>query len=101
MNYKIDVNIAEDHTMLTQGLKEAINRSDVAHVSRTFSTSMSTFIVLLAIFIFGGESIQGFVFALLVGVVVGTYSSMCVAPGIAYDIQMAQERRRERKALAK
>ena len=38
MNYKIDVNIAEDHTMLTQGLKEAINRSDVAHVSRTFST---------------------------------------------------------------
>ncbi len=38
MNYKIDINIAEDHTMLTQGIKEAINRSDMAHVSRTFST---------------------------------------------------------------
>ena len=78
-------------------INEAIN----ATLSRTFSTSMSTFVVLLAIFCFGGETIRGFVFALLIGVIVGTYSSMCVAPMIAKDIQDAQQRRRERKALSK
>jgi len=75
-----------------------INGAINSTLSRTFSTSMSTFVVLLAIFCFGGESIRGFVFALLVGVIVGTYSSMCVAPNIAYEIQKAQDRRREKKA---
>ena len=74
-------------------INDAIN----ATLSRTFSTSMSTLVVLLAIFIFGGESIRGFIFALLVGVLVGTYSSMCIAPQIAYDIQKAQERRQANK----
>ncbi|MBU8891464.1 MAG: protein translocase subunit SecDF [Bacteroidales bacterium] len=54
-------------------------------LSRTFSTSLSTFIVLLTIFIFGGEVIRGFVFALLVGVVVGTYSSLFIATPVVYD----------------
>ena len=54
---------------------------------RTFSTSLSTFIVLLAIFLFGGTSIKGFTFALMVGVVVGTYSSLFIATPIAYDTQ--------------
>ncbi|MCQ2346612.1 MAG: protein translocase subunit SecDF [Paludibacteraceae bacterium] len=75
-------------------INDAINST----LSRTFSTSMSTFVVLLAIFCFGGESIRGFVFALLIGVIVGTYSSMCVAPNIAYEIQNAQDRRRAKKA---
>ena len=52
---------------------------------RTFSTSLSTFVVLLAIFLFGGATIRGFTFALLVGVVVGTYSSIFIATPIAYD----------------
>ena len=67
-------------------------------LSRTFSTSMSTFVVLLAIFCFGGETIRGFVFALLIGVIVGTYSSLCVATPLAYDIQEAIARRKEKKA---
>ncbi|WP_299582369.1 protein translocase subunit SecDF [uncultured Sunxiuqinia sp.] len=54
---------------------------------RTFSTSLSTFVVLLAIFLFGGTSIQGFTFALLVGVVIGTYSSLFIATPISYDTQ--------------
>lgn len=54
-------------------------------LSRTFNTSASTFIVLLAIFIFGGEAIQGFVFALLIGIVVGTYSSLFIATPIVFD----------------
>ena len=78
-------------------INDAIN----ATLSRTFSTSMSTFVVLLAIFCFGGETIRGFVFALLMGIIVGTFSSMCIAPNIAYEIQTAQQRRREKKALNK
>jgi SecD/SecF fusion protein len=54
-------------------------------LSRTFSTSLSTFLVLLTIFILGGEVIRGFVFALLVGVVVGTYSSLFIATPVVYD----------------
>lgn len=54
-------------------------------LSRTFSTSMSTFFVLLTIFIFGGEVIRGFTFALLVGVVVGTYSSLFIATPVVFD----------------
>ncbi len=54
-------------------------------LSRTFSTSLSTFVVLLAIFIFGGEAIQGFIFALMVGIVVGTYSSLFIATPVVYD----------------
>jgi SecD/SecF fusion protein len=63
---------------------------------RTFSTSLSTFVVLLAIFLFGGATIRGFTFALLVGVVVGTYSSLFIATPIAHDT-----RNRVAKAVAK
>ena len=65
--------------------KEIMNLAMNSTLSRTFSTSLSTFVVLLAIFIFGGEVIRGFAFALLVGVVVGTYSSVFIASPIVYD----------------
>ena len=74
-----------------------INNAINATLSRTFSTSMSTLVVLLAIFCFGGETIRGFVFALLIGVLVGTYSSIGIAPMISHDIQEAIQRRRENK----
>lgn len=80
-----------------QNMNDALNHT----LSRTFSTSISTLVVLLAIFCFGGETIRGFVFALLMGVIVGTYSTLCIATPLAYDIQMAQQRRRERKELKK
>ncbi|MGF1587544.1 MAG: protein translocase subunit SecF, partial [Bacteroidales bacterium] len=66
-------------------------RSDIYNLalnstlSRTFSTSLSTFFVLLAIFLFGGEVIRGFIFALLIGVVVGTYSSLFIATPVVFD----------------
>jgi len=66
--------------------EEVINRSLNSTLSRTINTSLSTFFVLLMIFIFGGEMIRGFVFALMVGVVVGTYSSLCVATPIVVDL---------------
>lgn len=65
--------------------KETMNQALNSTISRTFSTSLSTFFVLLSIFIFGGEVIRGFTFALLVGVVVGTYSSLFIATPVAYD----------------
>jgi len=55
-------------------------------LSRTFSTSLSTFVVLLAIFIFGGVGIRGFIFAMMIGVVVGTYSSLFIASPVVYDL---------------
>ncbi len=54
-------------------------------LSRTFSTSLSTMFVLLAIFLFGGEVIRGFIFALLMGVIVGTYSSLFISTPVVFD----------------
>ncbi len=68
-----------------RGRTEILNLALNSTVSRTFSTSLSTFVVLLSIFIFGGEVIRGFTFALMVGVVVGTYSSLFVATPVVFD----------------
>ncbi|MCD6544436.1 MAG: protein translocase subunit SecF, partial [Flavobacteriaceae bacterium] len=54
-------------------------------LGRTINTSATTLIVLLAIFIFGGDSIKGFMFAMIIGVMVGTYSSLFIASPIMYD----------------
>lgn len=62
-----------------------INKSLNTTLSRTFNTSMILFVVLLVMFIFGGPAIKGFLFALLVGVIIGTYSSLCVATPILID----------------
>jgi len=67
-------------------MKEVINDALNSTLSRTVNTSLSTFFVLLMIFIFGGEVIRGFSFALLVGVAIGTYSSLCVATPIVVDL---------------
>jgi SecD/SecF fusion protein len=63
-------------------------------LSRTFSTSFSTLVVLIPIFFFGGDSIRGFIFGLIIGILVGTYSSLFIASPIAYDLQ-----RRKLKAI--
>jgi SecD/SecF fusion protein len=64
---------------------DIINKSLNTTLSRTFNTSMLLFVVVLIMFIFGGPAIKGFLFALLVGVVIGTYSSLCVATPILID----------------
>lgn len=66
--------------------KEIINRSLNTTLSRTMSTSISLLLVCLIMFIFGGTAIKGFLFALLIGVVIGTYSSLCVATPILIDL---------------
>jgi SecD/SecF fusion protein len=72
-----------EHT--TWDFDKVINASLSSTLSRTLNTSLTTLVVLLAIFIFGGDSIRGFMFALIVGVVVGTYSSLFIATPIMYD----------------
>ena len=64
---------------------KVVNTSLSSTLSRTLNTSLTTLVVLLAIFIFGGDSIRGFMFALIVGVIVGTYSSLFIATPIMYD----------------
>ena len=65
--------------------RKVINDALNATLSRTINTSLTIFFVLLAIFIFGGEVIRGFTFALLIGIVIGTYSSICIATPIVVD----------------
>jgi SecD/SecF fusion protein len=67
-------------------MEEVVNEALNSTLSRTINTSLSTFFVLLMIFIFGGEVIRGFAFALMIGVAVGTYSSLCVATPIVVDL---------------
>ncbi len=81
---------------LANNINAAINST----LGRTINTSGVTLVVLIVIFIFGGEVLRGFTFALIIGVVSGTYSSVFNATPIAYDILMWQNRRREKKELA-
>ncbi len=66
-------------------LNSLVNNALNSTLSRTINTSLTTFFVLFIIFVFGGEVIRGFMFALMVGVVVGTYSSLFVASPIMLD----------------
>ncbi|WP_333661037.1 protein translocase subunit SecD [Chishuiella changwenlii] len=66
-------------------LYDIINISTSETLSRTINTSLSTFLIVLIIFAFGGESIKGFMFAKLVGIVIGTFSSIFVASPLLYD----------------
>lgn len=65
--------------------KEVVNASINTTLSRTINTSLTMIIVLFIMFVFGGESIRGFIFAMLVGILVGTYSSLFIATPVVYD----------------
>lgn len=74
----------QDHRKEPMG--SVVNKAVNSTLTRTLNTAMTTLVVLIAIFIFGGESIRGFVFALTLGVIVGTYSSIFVAAPIVVDL---------------
>ena len=75
------------HSLL---INDAINKT----LGRTINTSLTTLLVMLAIFFFGGDSIKGFMFALIVGVIVGTYSSVFVATPIMYDTTKKEDKKK-------
>jgi len=78
-------------------LKDNMNHAMNSTLGRTFNTAGTTLVVLIAIFIFGGEVIRGFIFALLVGIAIGTYSSIFNATPVAYDFINLYNRRKKRK----
>ncbi len=72
-----------EHTSWPLG--KTINSALNSTLGRTLNTSLTTLLVLFSIFIFGGESLRGFMFAMIVGIIVGTYSSLFVATPLMYD----------------
>lgn len=82
---------------LSNNINAAINST----LGRTINTSGVTLVTLITIFIFGGEVLRGFTFALIIGVISGTYSSVFNATPIAFDVIMWRKRRKERKELAR
>ncbi len=74
-------------------INEAINST----LSRTIITSLTTLLVVFILFIFGGEVIRGFAFALLIGIIVGTYSSICVATPLVVDLSEQAAKRQKAK----
>ena len=66
-------------------LKETINSSLNSTLGRTINTTGTTLVVILAIFIFGGTVIRGFIFAMLIGIAYGAYSSICIGASLVYD----------------
>ncbi len=74
------------NTYVSRGKTEVINKAINSTVSRTVITSVTTLIVVLVLFLFGGSSIKGFAFALIVGILIGTYSSIFIATPIVHDL---------------
>ena len=75
-----------------------VNQSINSTMSRTINTSLTMILVLLIMFIFGGESIRGFIFAMLIGIIVGTYSSLFIATPVLVDtISDAEHKRIEQE----
>ena len=70
---------------------EVVDKALSSTLGRTINTSLTTLLVMLAIFLFGGDSIKGFMFALIVGVVVGTYSSLFIATPVMFDTSKKEE----------
>tara|TARA_R110002073_G_scaffold57778_4_gene146649 strand:- start:50454 stop:53405 length:2952 start_codon:yes stop_codon:yes gene_type:complete len=69
----------------TWQFSKIVNMGLSTTLGRTINTSSTTLVVLLSIFLFGGDSIKGFMFAMIIGILVGTYSSLFIAAPIMYD----------------
>jgi SecD/SecF fusion protein len=74
-----------DHKTKEEQTEEVINRAINSTLSRTIITALTVIFVLIVLFVFGGDVIKGFSFALLIGVIFGTYSSICVATPVIVD----------------
>ena len=73
---------------------QIVNQSVNSTMSRTINTSLTMILVLLIMFIFGGDSIRGFIFAMLIGIVIGTYSSLFIATPVLVDTISDAEHKR-------
>ena len=71
----------------TEPYEDVVNKSVNTTLSRTVVTSLTTLLVVTILFIFGGDVLRGFSFALIVGIMIGTYSSVFVATPIVVELQ--------------
>ncbi len=69
-----------------------VNRALNDTLSRTLITGMSTIFVIIILFFFGGETIKGFTFAMLIGVIIGTYASLCIGTPVLVDFSRKDEK---------
>lgn len=92
-NEKADTTAEERNKLINYALNSTL--------SRTILTSLTVFFVLLVIFIFGGDSIRGFIFALLIGRIIGTYSSLCISTPIVVDFDKKEEKAADLKAAVR
>ena len=80
-----------------RSLYENMNNAVNSTLSRTINTSATTLVTLIAIFLFGGETIRGFIFALILGVCIGTAATIFVATPIAYDMMTKADKKKMQK----
>jgi SecD/SecF fusion protein len=76
----------DDTTMINMALNDTL--------SRTIITSSTVFVVCIILFLFGGDALKNFSFAMLIGVVIGTYSSLCIATPIVVDITSKKKQKK-------
>lgn len=85
----------------TDDYDDVVNRSINSTLSRTFVTSITTLLVVTTLFIFGGEVLKGFSFALIVGVIIGTYSSIFVASSAVVELRKAVPKTERRRRVSR
>ena len=84
--------VRENRGRLGEHSPEVINASINQNLGRTIMTSLTTFMVVLVMYIFGGEAIRGFCFAIIIGVIVGTYSSIAIAAPLLLGLRSLAEK---------
>ncbi len=80
-------------------IKQLFNDSMNATLARTINTGLSTIVVIICILFFGSDAVRSFVFALMIGVIVGTVTSLFVASPVAYGIMIRKQKKEEEKKL--
>ncbi|MDI9605275.1 MAG: protein translocase subunit SecDF [Bacteroidota bacterium] len=80
-------------------IKQLFNDSMNATLARTINTGLSTIVVIICILLFGSDAVRSFVFALMIGVIVGTVTSLFVASPVAYGIMIRKQKKEEEKKL--
>ena len=81
-------------------LKQLFNDSMNATLARTINTGLSTILVIICILLFGSDAVRSFVFALMIGVIVGTVTSLFVASPVAYSFMIRKQKKEEAEKLA-
>ena len=98
---RIRENLRSKSRVTESELKEIANRSITQTLSRSINTSVTTFVMVLLLYILGVASIREFALPLMVGVISGTYSSICIATELWFEMKIRQKSSGEKKKSVK